>query len=143
MLANFSIERIVHDYGLDLVLFTYNPSGELQDGGIYLQVKATEQATIRSDGQSVVFRVARADVLTWLRHRLPVILTLYDVSAESAYWVYVQRYFGHLPGFDLQTAAQTITMYLPLVQTLTPIAVEQFANFRDNILAQLGTPKHA
>src|SRR4051812_19570800 len=43
LLCGFSLERILHDYGLDLILFTYNSGGELEDGCIFLQVKATER----------------------------------------------------------------------------------------------------
>ncbi len=38
-----SLEEIRHDYGIDLILFTYNSIGELEDGNLLLQVKATER----------------------------------------------------------------------------------------------------
>jgi hypothetical protein len=44
LLTGFSVERIVHDYGMDLVLYTYSDQGEVEPGEIYLQLKATEQA---------------------------------------------------------------------------------------------------
>jgi hypothetical protein len=39
LMCGYSLERILHDYGLDLVMFTYNVNGEMDDGEILLQVK--------------------------------------------------------------------------------------------------------
>lgn len=30
--CGFSVERVQHDYGIDLVLFTYNSDGEIEPG---------------------------------------------------------------------------------------------------------------
>jgi hypothetical protein len=138
LLCGYSLERIVHDYGLDLILFTYNAGGELDDGAVLLQVKATERTRRVRGGQAIPFRVDRPDVQVWLRKVMPVILTVYDASADAAYWLYVQHYFETLPGFKLSQAGQTITVHLPVNQVLTPAAVRQFALFRDHILGQIG-----
>lgn len=143
LLCGFSVERILHDYGLDLILFTYNALGELEDGSILLQVKGREQVTTLEGGQEISFRVARADVQTWLRHRMPVILVVYDVATDCAYWLYVQRHFAAQATFDVATAAATMNLRLPLTQTLTPDAIRQFAGFRDAILGQFGRIDHA
>jgi hypothetical protein len=143
LLCGFSVERIIHDYGLDLILFTYNADGELEDGSVFLQVKAREQVVTLQGEQEIAFRVARADVQTWLRRRMPVILIVYDVAVEVAYWLYVQRYFAQLTGFDVTKAATTLTLRLPTGQTLTPDAVRRFAGFRDSILGQIGRVDHA
>jgi hypothetical protein len=138
LLCGCSLERIVHDYGIDLILFTYKGSGELEDGEILLQVKATERTRRVHGGQAIPFRVSRSDVQGWLRKVMPVILIVYDVSADVAYWLYLQRYFECLSGFNLFQAGQTITVHLPMSQILTPIAVQQFASFRDHVLGQMG-----
>jgi hypothetical protein len=143
LLCGYSAERIVHDYGLDLILFTYNSVGELEDGSVFLQVKGREQVTTLEGGQEISFRVARADVQTWLRHRMPVILIVYDVGADVAYWLYVQRHFARQAGFDVATAAATLNLRLPLSQTLTRDAIRQFAGFRDSVLGQFGRIDHA
>jgi hypothetical protein len=138
LLCGYSLEEIIRDYGLDLILFTYNASGELEDGAILLQVKATEQTRRLRGGQAIPFRVLRSDVQGWLRKLMPVILVVYDVSTDVAYWLYVQHYFESLPGFNLFKAGQTITVHLPVSQVLTPTAVRQFASFRDRVLGQIG-----
>ena len=37
-----SVERIQHDYGIDLVLFSYDARSEIEPGQIYMQLKATD-----------------------------------------------------------------------------------------------------
>lgn len=29
--CGFTVERMVHDYGVDLLLYTYSPEGEIED----------------------------------------------------------------------------------------------------------------
>jgi hypothetical protein len=43
LLCGFSVERIEHDYGVDLLVFTYNAGGEVENGEIRLQIKATDR----------------------------------------------------------------------------------------------------
>ncbi len=67
---------------------------------------------------------------------------MYDASANAAWWIYVRKYFARLPGFSLFAVGQTLTIHLPVTQTLTPAAIRQFAAFRDQILGQIGGSVH-
>jgi hypothetical protein len=51
-LCGWTVERVFHDYGLDLILFFFNSMGELENGNAYIQVKATERATVLRTGQA-------------------------------------------------------------------------------------------
>ena len=42
LLSGFSVERIEHDNGVDLMLFAYNADGEIENGHILVQLKATD-----------------------------------------------------------------------------------------------------
>jgi hypothetical protein len=137
LLCGYSLERIRQDYGLDLILFTYNTDGELEDGDILLQVKGTERARRIRAGQTITFRVERADVQGWIRRVMPVILVVYDAADDVAFWLYVQRYFESLPGFNLFEAHERITVHLPASQVLNPAAMRQVAAFRDQVLGQI------
>ena len=35
--CGFTVERTVHDYGIDLILSTYSASGEIENGQVYIQ----------------------------------------------------------------------------------------------------------
>lgn len=86
----------------------------------------------------MAFRVWGADVRTWLRRTMPVVLVVSDASKDVAYWLYVQRYFANLAGFDLTSIGQTLRVYIPLAQTVTQQAIQEFAAFRDQVLGRIG-----
>ncbi|MDF5726487.1 MAG: DUF4365 domain-containing protein [Rhizonema sp. PD38] len=48
-LCGYSVERIEYDYGFDLVMFTYDTNGEIENGQIYLQLKARDSLKILAD----------------------------------------------------------------------------------------------
>jgi hypothetical protein len=131
LLCGCTVERIVHDYGLDLILFTYTTRGEVENGNVFIQVKGTEKADILQTRQAVSFRVTRSDLAGWLGQLVPVILVVYDVTADTASWVYIQRYCRDLPNFNLFRVKGTFTVHLPLSQVLNPAAVRHFGVLRD------------
>jgi uncharacterized protein DUF4365 len=133
LLCGFSVERMEHDYGIDLVLFTYTAAGEVESGCIFIQVKATERLRWpRSQGRAS-FRVSREDLVGWMNEFLPVILIVYDASVDRAHWIHVQGYFATLPGFNLFQAGKRITVHLPIQNVLDGPALRRFAALRDEV----------
>src|SRR5262249_50062159 len=53
LLAGCTVERIIHDYGIDLILFSYDEHGWIEPGQTLIQVKATEKAQWLKDGQTI------------------------------------------------------------------------------------------
>lgn len=141
--CDWSVERVIRDYGIDLVLFTYNGAGEADEGHVLVQVKAAERTRRIAGGRSIAFRVSRSDLRRWLAEPMPLILVVYDAAADAAWWLYVQNYFRSRPSFDLFNAGQTVTLHVPVAQGLTPAAVRQFGQFRDNVLAHLPEDVHS
>src|SRR6266404_4760758 len=76
--CGFTVERVVHDYGIDLLLYTYDEAGEVENGEIRLQVKATEAIKTRSRRPVIPWRLEQRDVRFWLNELMPVILVVYD-----------------------------------------------------------------
>ena len=70
---------------------------------------------------------------------LPVILIVYEASADRAYWIHVQRYFAALPGFNLFQAGETVTVRRPIQNVLDPSAIRHFAALRDQVARQTST----
>jgi hypothetical protein len=136
LLCGFSVERVRHDYGIDLILSTYNQDGEPENGNILLQLKVTDRLRRVGQGQSVAYRLERADLQSWLHEPLPVILAVYDAPADRAYWLYVQAYFERHGDFDLKKAGATVTVRIPAARVLDPDAIRTCARYRDRILAQ-------
>jgi hypothetical protein len=112
LLCGYTVERRVVDYGIDLWVETYNGRGEYEVGEIKIQVKATDVLTRSADGQSVLWRVAIADLRSWLFDIAPVVLVVYDAMGDVAYWLDVQQYArGVNPPIDL--TARTVTLHIP------------------------------
>lgn len=138
LLCGYSVERVTHDYGIDLVLSTYSSRGEIQNGPVFLQLKATDAPRRLKGGQAIAVTLRRSDLEFWLREAMPVILVLYDGSAQTAYWLYVQAHFEKQAGFHLPAVGRTVTVHLDPSQRVDESAIRQFARFRDEVLAQIG-----
>lgn len=138
LLAGFSVERIEYDYGVDLNLYTYTKSGEIENGTIFIQLKASDSLKYLKSSNHVSFSIMRSDLESWLEELFPVILVLYDASLDKAYWLYIQRYFELLHNFDLEAVGHTYVVRLDLANVLEVEAVKQWALFKESILSQLG-----
>ena len=144
LLCGFSVERIEHDYGIDLVLFTYDGNGEIENGQVFLRLKATDNLTVLSDEQTVSFSVERSDLERWLNEPMPCILVVYDALEDTAFWQYIQAYFEDMPDFNLAQAGRSVTIYLPKNQMVGQDAIRAFARYRDAVLSQLqGVIRHS
>lgn len=143
LLCGYTVERVRGDYGYDLLLFTYDANGERETGEVYLQVKATDNLSTLKGAPVIPWRLLQSDLASWLYSTIPVILIVYDVQANNAYWLYVQRYFAALPNFNLFAAGKTVTVRIPAGNSLNPASVRQFAQFRDALNLQAwGVIKH-
>jgi hypothetical protein len=136
LLCCYVVERRKHDYGIDLELFTFNKNGEIEQGKVLLQLKATDRLRLRADQPAVSFRIDRRDLVLWLAEPAPVILIVYDARASVAYWLYVQSYFRERQDFNLFTAGKTVTVSVPTTNVVNPAAMRKFARFRTRILDQ-------
>ncbi|MDJ0619947.1 MAG: DUF4365 domain-containing protein [Calothrix sp. MO_192.B10] len=142
-LCGYSVERIEYDYGFDLVIFTYDASGEIENGQIYLQLKARDSLRVLADRETIAFSLERSDLQLWLLEPMPCILIVYDAQENVSYWLYLQAYFESLEGFDLSTIGETFTVRLSKTNILNEEAIKKFAKYRDDILKQLrGVIRH-
>ena len=64
--CGWTVERVQHDYGLDLIMRTYSASGQIQSGSIWLQLKATEHMPKLSGNQTFPVRIEWRDLLLWV-----------------------------------------------------------------------------
>lgn len=142
-LCGYSVERIEYDYGFDLVMFTYDANGEIENGQIYLQLKARDSLRILADKDSIAFSLERSDIELWIFEPMPCILIVYDAQASLSYWLYLQAYFENLEKFDLSKIGSTFTVRLSQGNILDEEAIKKFAKYRDDVLKQLrGVIRH-
>lgn len=90
----WSVERILHDYGYDLSVFTYDPEGYAEAGALLMQLKATENLESQANEDFLSWTLDVRDVRLWREEVMPVVLIVYDVVAKGAYWLYIQEAFA-------------------------------------------------
>jgi len=142
LLCGFTVERMHHDYGIDLEVKTYNANGEIEPGNVLIQVKATDGIAIRKGQTKFPFRVQRSDLLHWRKEKSPVIFIVFDATKRRAYWLYVQQYFQALIDFNIFAAGDRITVHIPIANRVNPAAFRKFAQFRDRIANQVEEVYH-
>jgi len=130
-----TLERVIHDYGVDLLLFTYDKFGEVENREIRIQVKASESTRRLQRGNVVACRLEQKDVRFWTNELMPVILVVYDALEDLAYWLHVQAYFGALKEFRF---GRTVTVYVPRGNVFSEATVAKFRELRRDVLRQIG-----
>ncbi len=75
-LRGFAVNRLFTDYGIDLGMLTFTDGGEVENGHVLFQVKATDSLVILKGGKTITFRIEVADLKWWQDEWAPVILGL-------------------------------------------------------------------
>lgn len=143
LLCGHSVERVEHDYGIDLILFTYDSDGEIENGQVFIQLKATDHVRELVVEDAVSFRLRRSDLDLWLAEPMPCILVVYDAARDKAYWLYLQAYFEDRRKFRAAARRGTVTVRIPRVNLVGTEAIRTFVSYRDDVLGQMqGTVRH-
>lgn len=124
------------DYGVDLQMETYNKNGEVENGWVLFQLKATDRMTIKPDGIAV--RLDWRDLLYWLNEPLPGILVYYDGLRDRAWWLHLQHALRAIRLKISEPPADTVTFRIPLENMLDEGAIRGFAKLRDAAVARMG-----
>lgn len=131
---SYSVEQTRHDYGIDLLIFTYSDKGYMENGHIEVQLKATESLKLRRGGRDVAFPVDLRDWNHWIGQPMPVILVVYDASESRGYWAHIQGYFN-AGAFKIRKGAGSTTLRLLVRRTVTHKALRRFARLKEEALA--------
>lgn len=130
LLSGHAIDRVRSDYGVDLILWTFNRGGEVESGQVFLQLKATDSLPVLADGRTIAFPLYRADLELWTTETMPYILVVYDAQSETAYWLYIQAYFTQHPEIDLTAIGETVTVHIPMTNVVNQPAIQAFQRFK-------------
>jgi len=118
-----AVERKRNDYGIDLLIDTFDRRGEVEGGQIQVQVKATDVIASTADGEAVTQRVHVAHLKAWLFEIEPVVIVVYDARADAAYWLDVQEY-ARATALDIGHV-KTVTLRVPVTNLWNADAVRQ------------------
>jgi len=135
LLAGYTAERQVHDYGIDLMVTTFSSEGETESGSISIQVKATDHLTTVGDSQFIPCRIWCSHARRWLLEPMPVILVVYDATLDAAYWLHVQGFFSPASRFRIGREGQ-MTLHIPRSQRLTDASASIFRQLKIDVLRQ-------
>src|SRR5438128_5255936 len=88
--CGWTVQRFNPDYGLDLLITTFNRRGEIENGDVRLQIKATDSIKKAAGGNAIAVRLTWRDMIYWLNEPSPVILVVYDAKSDQAWWLHLQ-----------------------------------------------------
>lgn len=133
LLTGFTPNEPRYDYGFDLLMVTFGSDGNVENGGVWFQVKSTDHLRLHADGTTAPFVVNTTDLNLWLFDPYPVILVLYDGIEDRAFWVDLQEY-AERAGIEIDDVGATVTIRVPMTNLLT---VEVVRAWRDQKNARL------
>ena len=142
LLCGYAVDRVAEDYGIDLILWTFASDGEIEEGQILVQLKATDNLPVLANRQTIAFSVSRADLKSWTAQTFPCILAVYDAQNDRAYWLYIQAYYQQRPEFDMVAVGETVTVHIPITNVLNEAAIQKFRRFKQQILRQTEGMSH-
>jgi len=90
--AGYTMDVTKSDYGYDGIIFTFDSNGEIENGNIFVQLKATDSIDSHRKKNGLSFSISKKDIHLWYDEPFPVYLLLFDAVAENAYWLYLQQY---------------------------------------------------
>jgi hypothetical protein len=131
LLCGYTAERVRLDYGIDLVVQTFNGRGEVESSRILFQLKATDRITTVANANAVSCRIEQANLVHWLEEPFPVVLALYDARLDTAYWLYVQHHFANRAGFDLARCGRRVAVAIPRSNVLDRKALRRLARVKN------------
>jgi hypothetical protein len=124
------------DYGIDLYMETYNDRGEIENEGVWFQLKATDKLVVIGKTQAISVRMEWRDLLFWLNERMPGILVVYDAMQDRAWWLHLQETLRTMGQRGRPRVAHTVTPRISLSNVLDEAAIRRFARLRDAALSQ-------
>lgn len=114
-----------NDYGIDATMFHHNQRGEVENGEVRFQLKATDRLKVSRDNKWLSQRIDVRDLRYWYFEPFPVIVIVYDADKLRAYWCHVQEYVARHPAL-LESDANTVTLRVPTRNKLTLNTIDRF-----------------
>lgn len=132
------------DYGYDIVVTTFDYKGdvnyrrgEVENGFIFIQLKATDNLHLIKNGTIVSYNIERKHAIYWHGESNPVYLVVYSVAEKVAYWLHMQPYLW-ADTFKMPPDTQEkFAVHLPRTQVLSAATVDEFRKTKQDILARI------
>jgi hypothetical protein len=133
LLCGFAVDRVQHDYGYDLTMYSFDASNAIEPGQVYIQVKGTDDLPWIASGKIISWSVSQRDLKLWLQETYPVVLAVYDGQQDKAYWIHIQAYIGSRGTAELFARGQTTQVHILAGKRFNPRAVHTIAQCKNDI----------
>ena len=121
----YLLRRPARDYGIDVTMFHFSQNGEVENGEVRFQLKATERLQKVDDGRFISITIKTADLRYWALELFPFILVVHDAVATESYWLPVQQYVKDHSG-NLNLDQHTVNLRIPISNRVTPSTIDLF-----------------
>lgn len=122
------VHRMSPDYGIDLIMQTFSSDGQLENGEVKFQVRATDKLRTSNRRRAISVRLESRDAIYWVNDPMPVILVIYDTREDKAWWLCLQDALRQRRKFKA-----TFTVHVPLDQVVDEAAIRQMADLRERV----------
>lgn len=145
LLKGYTADEPRPDYGYDIVITTFDykgdaqfRSGEVENGSVYVQLKSTDKLKIwKTDSTKISFSVKRRHLVYWRDEPLPIILIIYSVPDDKAYWVHMQPYLRSDTFAMPPMSQEEVAVHLSTNNVLDENAIETFRGYKADVLKQI------
>jgi hypothetical protein len=127
LLAGYTLERIIHDYGYDGHIQPFDENGEVEGGLILLQLKSTDKLKLSGKDDSIRFDLSVRDLEFWLSSPNIMVLVVYDAQLNEAFFVELKDYFAKNRA-SLSEISKFVRIYIPRKNVLSPLAIRNLKN---------------
>jgi hypothetical protein len=114
-----------NDYGIDATMFHHNERGEVENGEVRFQLKATSKLKLSRDGTWISQRVETRDLRYWYFELFPVLIIVYEAQKDRAFWLHIQDYVDSHPAL-MESDADTTTLRVSTRNKLSLRAIDRF-----------------
>lgn len=143
LMKGFSTESTAHDYGYDIIMSTYDQSGEIENGFVLVQLKATDSLNLINNKTEISFPIDKRDLTLWLKEFYPVILVVYDAQKKKGYWLYLQAYFQSLTNFSIANVGKSHNIHIPVSNVVSKGSMTKFKNYKKKLYTQVQNIIHS
>ena len=143
LLKGHLLRRPERDYGVDVTMFHFDDNGEIENGEVRFQLKATDHFQFIRNGTAISLPIKTRDLNYWAMEIHPLILVLFDAKADHAYWLHIQSYVKENPE-RIDFNNETVHVHIPMKNELTDSSIDHFRKTSlqiiDSLRSQGGFP---
>jgi hypothetical protein len=132
------------DYGIDAHIETFDADGAVENGLIFVQLKATDNIeTYRLEIGDLSYPMDTRDLDYWSKEPYPAYLVLYDAQGDLAYWLYIQNYLTTHNIEVTKLTSASLSLHIPQVQMVEPGTPAQWRQDKADVVSRIGGNLHA